>query len=75
MSTVIERTQGRYVPRHPRMCGADHGALIREELASGRSSEEVFHPLEEECRGRRKKQGGEFLRSESHYWPGWRSME
>ena len=55
-------------------CGADHAALIREELASRRSSEEVSHPLEEEYREWRKKQV-EFLHSESHYWLEWRFME
>jgi hypothetical protein len=55
-------------------CGADHAALIREELASRRSSEEVPHPLEEEYSEWRKKQE-EFLHSESHYWSEWRFME
>jgi hypothetical protein len=32
-------------------CGADHAALVREELASRRPSEEVSHPLEDEVPG------------------------
>lgn len=55
-------------------CGADHVALVREELASRRSSEEVSHPLEDEYRKWRKKQD-EFLHSESHYWAEWRVIE
>jgi hypothetical protein len=55
-------------------CGADHAALIREELASRRSSEEGSHPWGDEYREWRKKQE-EFLHSESHYWLEWRFME
>ena len=57
-------------------CGADHATLVREELASRRlSAQEVSsHPLEEEYRQWRKKQG-EFLHSESHYWLEWRIIE
>ena len=55
-------------------CGADHAALIGEELASRRSSEEVSHPLEDEYREWRKKQE-EVLHSESHYWLEWRFIE
>ena len=55
-------------------CGADHAALVREELTSRRSSEEGLHPLDEEYRQWRKRQG-EFLHSESHYWLEWRFIE
>ena len=55
-------------------CGADHATLVREELASRCSSEEVSHPLEDEYREWRKKQD-EFLRSESHDWLEWRAIE
>ena len=55
-------------------CGADHADLIRGELASGCSSEEVAHPLEDEYGEWRKKQE-EFLHSESHYWLEWRDIE
>jgi hypothetical protein len=55
-------------------CGADHAALIREELASRRSSEEVSHPWDDEYHEWRKKQE-EFLHSESHYWLEWRFIE
>jgi hypothetical protein len=48
--------------------------LVREELASRRSSEEVSHPLEDEYREWRKMQD-EFLHSESHYWAEWRVIE
>ena len=55
-------------------CGTDHAGLVREVLASRRSSEDVSHPLEDEYREWRKKQK-EFLRSESHDWLEWRSIE
>ena len=55
-------------------CGTDHRALVWEELASGRSSEEVSHPLEDEYRQWREKQK-EFLYSESHDWVEWRALE
>ena len=55
-------------------CGAEHAALVREELASRLSSEEVSHPLEDEYREWRKMQD-EFLHSESHYWAEWRVIE
>ncbi len=55
-------------------CGADHAVLIREELTSRRSSEEVSHPLENEYREWRIRQE-EFLHSEFHYWLEWRLME
>src|SRR5215207_7703546 len=55
-------------------CGADHAALVREELASRRSSEEVSHPLEDEYREWRKEQD-EFLHSESHYWVELRALD
>jgi len=55
-------------------CGADHAALVREELASRRSSEEVSHPLEDEYREWRKEQD-EFLHSESHYSVEWRALD
>ncbi len=55
-------------------CGADHETLVREELASGRSSEEVSHPWDDEYYEWRKKQD-EALHSESHYWLEWRFIE
>ena len=55
-------------------CGADHAALVREELASRRSSEEVSHPLEDEYLEWRKEQD-EFLHSESHYSVEWRALD
>jgi len=55
-------------------CGADHAALVREELASRRSSKEVSHPLEDEYREWRKEQD-EFLHSESHYSVEWRALD
>jgi hypothetical protein len=55
-------------------CGADHAALIGEELASRRSSEEGSHPLDDEYHEWRKKQE-EFLHSESHHWLEWRFIE
>jgi hypothetical protein len=47
-------------------CGADHAALVREELASKRSSEEVSHPWDAEYHEWRKKQD-EYLVSEETY--------
>ena len=55
-------------------CGADHAALVWEELASRSSSEGVSHPLEDEYREWRKEQE-EILHSESHYWLEWRTIE
>ncbi len=55
-------------------CGADHAYLIREELTSRRSSEEVSHPWDDKHHHWRKKQQ-EFLHSESHYWLEWRFIE
>ena len=55
-------------------CGADHATLVREELASRCSSEEVSHPLEDEYREWRKKQD-EFLHSEFYDWEEWRALE
>jgi hypothetical protein len=55
-------------------CGADHAALVREELASRRPSEGVSRPLEDEHSEWRKKHE-EFLHSESHYWLEWRFIE
>jgi hypothetical protein len=48
-------------------CGADHANLVREELASRRSSDEASHPWDEEYREWRKEQD-ELSYSESHYW-------
>ena len=48
-------------------CGADHANLVREELASRRSSDEASHPWYEEYREWRKEQD-ELSYSESHYW-------
>ncbi len=55
-------------------CGTDHRAVVWEQLASRRSSEEVSHPLEDEYREWRKEQE-ELLHSESHYWLEWRGIE
>jgi len=55
-------------------CGADHAALVREELTSRRPSEEVSHPLEDEYRERRNKHD-EFLHSEFCDWVEWRALE
>ena len=55
-------------------CGADYAALVREELASTRSSEEVSQALEDEHREWRKKHD-EFLHSESDYWLEWSVIE
>ncbi len=55
-------------------CGADHAALVQEELISRRSLEEVSHPWDDEYREWRKKQD-EFLHSESSYWLEWRDIE
>ena len=55
-------------------CGTDHRAVVWEQLASRRSSEEVSHPLEDEYREWRKEQE-ELLHSESHYWLEWRDIE
>ena len=55
-------------------CGADHAALVREELASRRPSEEVSHPLEDEYREWRNKHD-EFLHSEFYDWAEWRALE
>jgi hypothetical protein len=48
-------------------CGVEHASLVREELASRRSSEECNCPWEAEYQEWRKKQD-EFLRSEYNYW-------
>jgi hypothetical protein len=55
-------------------CGADHAALVGEELSSRRSSEEASHPWDDEYHEWRRKQG-EFLRSEYDYWLEWRVVE
>jgi hypothetical protein len=55
-------------------CGADHAAVVREELAPRHSSEEHQHPLDDEYREWRRKHE-EFLHSESHYWLEWRFIE
>jgi hypothetical protein len=55
-------------------CGADHAALVREELAYRRVSEEASHPWDAEYREWRQKQD-ESLRSESHDWLEWRVIE
>ncbi len=55
-------------------CGADHAALVREELASRRSSEEVPHPWDDEYHEWRKKQD-EYLRMEHNDWLEWRVIE
>jgi hypothetical protein len=55
-------------------CGADHAPLIREELTSRRSWEEVSHPWDDKYHDWRKKQQ-EFLHSESNYWLEWRFIE
>jgi hypothetical protein len=55
-------------------CGADHAALVREELASRRPSKEVSHPLEDEYREWRNKHD-EFLHSEFYDWVEWRALE
>ena len=55
-------------------CGADHAALIGEELASRRSSEEGSHPLDDEYREWRREQDKSSY-SESHYWMEWRFIE
>jgi hypothetical protein len=48
-------------------CGADHAALVRGELSSGRSSEEASHPWDDEYHEWCRKQD-EYLRSEHDYW-------
>ncbi len=55
-------------------CGADHKALIREELASRRSSEQGSLPWDDEYREWCKEQE-EFLHSESPYWLEWREIK
>jgi hypothetical protein len=55
-------------------CGADHATLVREELASRRSPEEVPHPWEAEYQEWRKKHD-ELLRSEGNYWLEWKLIE
>jgi hypothetical protein len=55
-------------------CGADHAALVREELASRHPSEEASHPLEDEYREWRNKHD-EFLHSEFYDWVEWRALE
>ena len=55
-------------------CGADHKNLVREELASRRSSDGASHPWDDEFREWRKEQD-ELSHSESHYWIEWRSIE
>ncbi len=55
-------------------CGADHETLIREELASRRSSEEVPHPWDEEYHEWRKEQD-EYLRREYNDWLEWCVIE
>jgi hypothetical protein len=55
-------------------CGADHAALVREELASRRSSHEAPHPWDVEYQEWRKKQD-EYLRSEYNDWLEWRVVE
>ena len=55
-------------------CGADHETLVREELASRRSSEEGLHPWDEEYYEWRMKQD-EYLRSEHNDWLEWRVTE
>jgi hypothetical protein len=47
-------------------CGADHAALVREELASRKASDGAPHPWEAEYQEWRKKQN-EYLLSEEHY--------
>lgn len=47
-------------------CGADHAALVREQLASKRSPGEVSHPWDAEYHEWRKKQD-EYLVSEETY--------
>jgi hypothetical protein len=55
-------------------CGADHEVLIREELVSGRLSEEAPHPWEAEYQEWRKKQH-EYLLSEETYSLEWKVIE
>jgi hypothetical protein len=55
-------------------CGADHAALVREEMASRRLPGEASHPWDDEYREWRKKQD-EYLRAESHDWLEWRIIE
>ena len=55
-------------------CGTDHASVVRQVLASRRSSEDISHSLEDEYREWRKRQE-EFLHSESHYWLEWRDIE
>ncbi len=55
-------------------CGADLAALVKEELAFRRPSEQVSHPFKDEYREWRRKHD-EFLHSESHYWLEWRVLE
>ena len=54
-------------------CAADPAALVREELASRRPSEEVSRPLEDEYREWRNKHD-EFLHSEVCDWVEWRAL-
>jgi hypothetical protein len=56
------------------VCGADHRALVEEELSSGRSSEEASHPWDADYHEWRRKQEKE-LRSEHDYWLEWRVVE
>ena len=55
-------------------CGADHETLVREERASGRSSDEILHPWGEEYRKWRKMQD-EYLRTEYNDWLEWRVIK
>ena len=55
-------------------CGADHETLVREELASRRSSEEAAHPWDDEYRKWRKEQD-ECLRREYNDWLEWSVIE
>jgi hypothetical protein len=48
-------------------CGADHAALVRDELASRRSSDGISHPWDVEYDEWCKKQD-EYLVSEETYW-------
>jgi len=55
-------------------CGADHAAIVRDELAFRPESGEASHPWDDEYREWRREQDKSSY-SESHYWMEWRFIE
>ena len=55
-------------------CGADHAAIVRDELAFRPESGEASHPWDDEYREWRREQDKSSY-SESHYWMEWRFLE